>query len=170
MPELPDIESYLVALRPRIVGQALERIQIKSPFLVRTVEPDLYSLEGELILDLSRIGKRVVWHFSGERVFVFHMMIAGRFHWKSRGTRPAAKNDLAAFTFPTGTLMLTEASQKKRASLHVVCGAGALAQFDRGGLEPFRASLVDFQAALKRENHTLKRSLSDPRLFSGIGN
>jgi formamidopyrimidine-DNA glycosylase len=170
MPELPDITSYLVALRPRIVGERLEKIVVRSPSLVRTVEPDLYSLEGESIIDLSRIGKRIVWHFSQERFFVFHLMIAGRFHWKKPGVRPAGKNDLAAFGFASGTLMLTEASQKKRASLHVVRGAAALDAFDRGGLEPLECSLDQFAAALTRENHTLKRALADPRLFSGIGN
>src|SRR4029079_1409741 len=113
MPELPDITSYLVALRPRIAGKRLEKIQVRSPFLVRTVEPDLFSLTGEAVQDLSRIGKRIVWHFAGERVLVFHLMIAGRFHWKKTGARPATKNDLAAFGFPGGTLMLTEASPKK---------------------------------------------------------
>jgi formamidopyrimidine-DNA glycosylase len=170
MPELPDITSYLVALRPRIVGQRLLRISVKSPFLVRTVEPDLYSLAGEEVLDVSRIGKRIVWHFAGERFLVFHLMIAGRFHWKPAGARAAGKNDLAAFSFESGTLLLTEASKKKRASLHVVQGHESLAQFDRGGLEPLKASLPQFQAALTRENHTLKRALADPRLFAGIGN
>ena len=170
MPELPDIVSYLVALRPRIVGQRLERITVRSPFFVRTVQPDLYSLEGQTVLDLSRIGKRIVWDFSGERFFVFHLMIAGRFHWKKPGARPAGKNDLAAFAFDEGTLLLTEASQKKRASLHVVKGAASLDQFRRGGLEPLDATLKQFREALLRENHTLKRALADPRLFSGIGN
>jgi formamidopyrimidine-DNA glycosylase len=170
MPELPDITSYLVALRPRIVGQPLEKIQVRSPFLVRTVEPDLFSLQGETVLDLSRIGKRIVWHFAGERFLVFHLMIAGRFHWRKPAARPSGKNDLASFEFPAGTLMLTEASQKKRASLHVVQGAAALNAFDRGGIEPLDCSFAEFAAALTRENHTLKRSLADPRLFSGIGN
>jgi formamidopyrimidine-DNA glycosylase len=170
MPELPDITSYLVALRSRIVGQPLEKIIVRSPALVRTVEPDLYSLEGEPVVDLSRIGKRIVWHFSQERFFVFHLMIAGRFHWKKPGARPGGKNDLASFGFPGGTLMLTEASQKKRASLHAVQGRAALDAFDRGGLEPLESSLDEFTAALTRENHTLKRALADPRLFSGIGN
>ena len=170
MPELPDITSYLVALRPRIVGQPLETILVKSPFLVRTVEPDLFSLTGQPVHDLSRIGKRIVWHFGGDRFLVFHLMIAGRFHWKKPGARLASKNDLAAFAFPAGTLMLTEASQKKRASLHVVAGKAALAQFDRGGLEPLAATLTQFRAVLLSENHTLKRSLADPRLFAGIGN
>lgn len=170
MPELPDITSYLIALRPRIVGQRLEKIIVRSPALVRTVEPELYSFEGQTVVDLSRIGKRIVWHFPDERFFVFHLMIAGRFHWKKPGVRPGGKNDLAAFGFAGGTLMLTEASQKKRASLHVVQGVAALDGFDRGGLEPLECSLNEFAAALARENHTLKRTLSDPRLFSGIGN
>src|SRR5262245_32213462 len=170
MPELPDIVSYLVALRPRIVGKPLEKITVRSPFLVRTVEPDLYSLAGAAVLDLSRIGKRIVWHFAGERFVVFHLMIAGRFHWRKAGVRPAGKNDLAAFAFPTGTLLLTEASQKKRASLHVVRGKAQLARQDRGGIEPLECSAEEFRAALARENHTLKRALADPRLFAGIGN
>ena len=170
MPELPDIVSYLVALRPRIVRQRLERLQIRSPFLVRTVEPDVHSLVGETVLDLSRIGKRIVWHFANQRYFVFHLMIAGRFHWRDIAARPTHKNDLAAFGFSTGTLLLTEASKKKRASLHVVIGAAALAQFQRGGIEPLECTLDQFHAALARENHTLKRALADPRLFSGIGN
>jgi len=170
MPELPDILSYLTALRPRIVHQPLEKIAVKSPFLVRTVEPDLLSLAGQTVHDISRIGKRIVWHFADEMYVVIHLMIAGRFHWKKPGARPAGKNDLAAFTFPSGTLMLTEASQKKRASLHVVRGKETLAQHDRGGIEPLDCSAEEFRAALIRENHTLKRALADPRLFSGIGN
>jgi formamidopyrimidine-DNA glycosylase len=170
VPELPDISSYLVALRPRIVGQPLEKILVKSPFLVRTVEPDLYSLENQTVRDASRIGKRILWHFDNEIFFVFHLMIAGRFHWKKVAARPASKSDLAAFVFPSGTLMLTEASQKKRASLHVVQGRAALDQFDRGGLEPLACTRAQFASAIQRENHTLKRSLADPRLFSGIGN
>lgn len=170
MPELPDILSYLTALRPRIVGQPLEKVTVKSPFLARTVEPDLLSLEGQIIHDISRLGKRIVWHFADELFVVIHLMIAGRFHWKKPGARPAGKNELAAFAFPTGTLMLTEASQTKRASLHVVRGKSALAQHDRGGIEPLDCSAAEFRAALTRENHTLKRALADPRLFSGIGN
>jgi len=170
VPELPDITSYLVALRPRIVGQRVERIQVRSPFLVRTVEPDVFSLEGETVQSLSRIGKRIVWHFAKERYFVFHLMIAGRFHWRKPDAKPGGKNDLAAFGFATGTLLLTEASKKKRASLHVVNSAAALAQFHRGGIEPLECTLSQFQETLTRENHTLKRALADPRLFSGIGN
>jgi formamidopyrimidine-DNA glycosylase len=170
MPELPDITSYLVALEPRIVGQPLEKIVVRSPFLVRTVEPELDTLAGLRIKELSRIGKRIVWHFPDELFLVFHLMIAGRFHWKKPGVKPSGKNDLAAFTFPTGTLMLTEASQKKRASLHVVRGRAALKQHDRGGLEPLECTREEFRAALTRESHTLKRALADPRLFAGIGN
>jgi formamidopyrimidine-DNA glycosylase len=170
MPELPDILSYLEALRRRIVGQQLLKITVRSPFLVRTVEPDLHSLEGQTIVELSRLGKRVVWHFPGERYLVFHLMIAGRFHWKRAGTLPRGKSDLAAFAFESGTLLLTEASQKKRASLHVVLGTAALAAHRREGIEPLECSLEQFRESLTRENHTLKRALTDPRLFSGIGN
>jgi formamidopyrimidine-DNA glycosylase len=170
MPELPDILSYLTALRPRIVDQPLEKIAVKSPFLVRTVEPDLLSLAGQTVHDVSRIGKRIVWHFADEQFVVIHLMIAGRFHWKKAGIRPTGKNELAAFSFPTGTLMLTEASQKKRASLHVVRGLANLRALDRGGIEPLECSADEFHIALTRENHTLKRALADPRLFSGIGN
>jgi formamidopyrimidine-DNA glycosylase len=170
MPELPDIVTYLHALRARIVGKTLLRIQVRSPFLVRTVEPDLMTLAGKEVRDVSRIGKRIVWHFDGELFLVFHLMIAGRFHLKKPGTLPKGKNDLAAFGFEGFTLMLTEASQKKRASLHVLQGRAALDAQDRGGLEPLESSLADFRAALTRENHTLKRALTDPRLFSGIGN
>lgn len=170
MPELPDILSYLAALVPRIVGQRLETIGVKSPFLVRTVQPDVYELQGLMVQDLSRIGKRIVWHFEDEIFLVFHLMIAGRFHWKKGAVKPRGKNDLAAFWFSTGTLMLTEASQKKRASLHVVQGRDALDKLNRGGIEPLECSAGEFRAALARENHTLKRALADPRLFSGIGN
>lgn len=170
MPELPDIASYLAALTPRIVGQRLLRIVVKSPFLVRTFDPPLESLAGETIEQISRLGKRIVWHFSGDRYLVFHLMIAGRFHWKRAGAMPRGKNDLAAFHLETGTLLLTEASQKKRASLHLVQGPQSLDPFRRGGIEPLECSLNDFRAVLLRENHTLKRALTDPRLFSGIGN
>jgi formamidopyrimidine-DNA glycosylase len=170
VPELPDITSYIVALKRQIIGQPIERIVVRSAFLVRTVTPELDSLVGEKVLDLSRIGKRIVWHFASERFLVFHLMIAGRFHWKKVGARPTGKNELAAFGFESGTLMLTEASQKKRASLHLVVGHASLGQFDRGGIDPLECSLAEFRLVLKRENHTLKRSLADPRLLSGIGN
>jgi formamidopyrimidine-DNA glycosylase len=170
MPELPDIVSYLVALRQRIVGQTLTALIVRSPFLVRSVDPPLETLIGRPVVEISRIGKRVVWHFPGERYLVFHLMIAGRFRWKAAGLRPTGKHDLAVFGFPTGTVVLVEASPKKRASLHLVAGDRALAAFDRGGLEPLNCTPEAFRAALKRENHTLKRALADPRLFSGIGN
>jgi formamidopyrimidine-DNA glycosylase len=170
MPELPDILSYLAALHARIVSQPLVKVVVRSPFLVRTVEPDLFSLVGRTVQDLSRLGKRIVWHFPEELFLVFHLMIAGRFHWKKPGAGPRGKHDLAAFAFPGGSLLLTEASQKKRASLHVVRGRDALAAHDRGGLEPLDCSPHAFREALTRENHTLKRALADPRLFSGIGN
>ena len=170
MPELPDIVTYLHALRERIVGKELLKIQVRSPFLVRTVVPDLMTLESRTVRDVSRIGKRIVWHFDEDLFLVFHLMIAGRFHLKKSGTLPKGKTDLAAFGFEGFTLMLTEASQKKRASLHVLKGQAALDAQDRGGLEPLESSLADFRAALTRENHTLKRALTDPRLFSAIGN
>ena len=170
MPELPDILSYLTALRQRIVGQTLRKIVVPSPFLVRTVEPDLYLLEGLMVEDVSRLGKRIAWHFPDELFLVFHLMIAGRFHWKKSGTMPRGKNDLAAFAFDGGVLLLTEASQKKRASLHVVRGSDELAAHRREGIEPLECSLAQFRESLTRENHTLKRALTDPRLFSGIGN
>jgi formamidopyrimidine-DNA glycosylase len=137
---------------------------------VRTVEPDLDSLEGLPVQDVSRIGKRVVWHFPSDLFLVFHLMIAGRFHWRKAGLKPSNKNDLAAFAFPAGTLMLTEVSQKKRAALYVVHGEVALKAHDPGGLEPLDCTLAAFLAAVTSENHTLKRVLADPRLFSGIGN
>ena len=170
MPELPDIVTYLHALQERIVGKTLLKIQVRSPFLVRTVEPDLMSLAGQQVRDVSRIGKRIVWHFDEELFLVFHLMIAGRFHLKKAGTIPKGKNDLAAFGFEDFTLMLTEASQKKRASLHVLQGREALEHQNRGGIEPLETSMREFKRALTCENHTLKRALTDPRLFSGIGN
>jgi formamidopyrimidine-DNA glycosylase len=178
MPELPDLESYLVALRPRIVGKPLRKVTVRSPFLVRSLDPPVESFAGQTIVQVSRLGKRIVWHFVSasageshdEQYLVFHLMIAGRFHWKAGSKRPTGKNDLATFEFPGGTLMLTEASPKKRASLHAVVGREALAAHDRGGIEPLDCSLEAFRGALARENHTLKRSLADPRLFAGIGN
>jgi formamidopyrimidine-DNA glycosylase len=170
MPELPDILTYLHALRVRIVGKELLKIHVRSPFLLRTVQPDLMTLPGMVVRDLSRLGKRIVWHFDGELFLVFHLMIAGRFHLKKPGTLPKGKNDLASFGFEDFTLMLTEASQKKRASLHLLQGQAALAEQNRGGLEPLEASLPKFKKVLMSENHTLKRALTDPRLFSGIGN
>jgi formamidopyrimidine-DNA glycosylase len=171
MPELPDIVLYLESLAPRIVGQPLERVRLASPFLLRTFEPPLSAAEGRTVLALSRLGKRIVWHLEGDLFLVFHLMVAGRFHWKERGAPvPKGKNGLAAFDFPTGTLLLTEQGSKKRASLKLLSGEAALAAEDRGGLEPLTADLAAFRAALGRESHTLKRALTDPRLVSGIGN
>lgn len=170
MPELPDILVYQAALRERVVGKMLKKIHLRSPFLVRTAQPDLFSLEQRTIREVSRLGKRIVWHFDEEFYLLFHLMIAGRFHWKKAGTKPRGKIDLAAFEFESGTLLLTEASQKKRASLHVLVGQAALRQQDRGGIEPLDCSLETFQVTIRRENRTLKRGLTSPQLFSGIGN
>jgi formamidopyrimidine-DNA glycosylase len=177
MPELPDITIYIETLQSRIVGQLLERIRIASPFLLRSVDPPIAEAENKRVLGLSRIGKQIVWELEDKVFLVFHLMIAGRFHWlttqlveKQRGAKVDGKVALAAFDFPNGTLLLTEASSKKRASLHLVKGRSSLAQFNRGGLEVMDASLEQFRAALLKQNHTLKRTLTDPRLFSAIGN
>jgi formamidopyrimidine-DNA glycosylase len=170
MPELPDITVYIERLRPRIQGQVLEKADIASPFLLRTVDPPLRDIEGRTINDLLRLGKRIVWCFADECYLVLHLMIAGRLHWKPVGAKLPGKIGLAAFRFPTGTLTLTEAGSKKRAALHVLRGSAALAQHNPGGLEVLSADESAFAAALARENHTLKRALTDPHLFSGIGN
>jgi formamidopyrimidine-DNA glycosylase len=171
MPELPDVELYLHALRPRIVGQRLNRVRIASPFLVRSFDPPLSETEGRAVREVSRLGKRIVWHLDNDLSIVIHLMIAGRFRWKtSRGVAITNKVGLAAFDFDSGTLLLTEAGAKRRASLHVVRGETALAAIDRGGLEVLTSTRDGFAAAMTRENHTLKRALTDPRLISGIGN
>jgi len=174
MPELPDVEVYLEALSPRILGEPLEAVRLASSFLLRTVEPPLASLTGRRVESLRRLGKRIVIGFEGGLFLVLHLMIGGRLHWKPRGApvprRNPGKSGLAAFDFPTGTLLLTEAGTKKRASLHVLAGEAALAAHDPGGLEVLTADLDSFQAALGAESHTLKRALTDPRLLSGIGN
>jgi formamidopyrimidine-DNA glycosylase len=170
MPELPDITVYLDCLRPRIQGEVVEKIDVASPFLLRTVEPAPEELEGRRVDELLRLGKRIVWRLNGDLYVVLHLMIAGRLHWKPPGAKVLGKIGLAAFRFPTGTLVLTEAGSKRRASLHLVRGAEALAQHDPGGLDVFAADLDAFIAALTRENHTLKRAMTDPRLLSGIGN
>src|SRR5262245_51238294 len=166
MPELPDITVYIDCLRPRIQGQVLEKAEIASPFLLRTFDPPLKDLEGQRIKDLIRVGKRIVWCFDDERYLVLHLMIAGRLHWKPPGAKLPRKVGLAAFRFAPGTLTLTEVSSKKRASLHVVQGGEALKKLDPGGLEVLSCNRDAFAAALKRENHTLKRALTDPHLFS----
>jgi formamidopyrimidine-DNA glycosylase len=170
MPELPDITVYIESLRPRIQGQILQRIRLISPFLLRTVEPPIREFEGKRVLGLRRMGKRIVWCLENDRFLVLHLMIAGRLHWKPSGSKPPGRVGLAAFDFPTGTLTLTEAGTKKRASLHLARGERELRVYDPGGLEVLETDVRAFRAALRRENHTLKRALTDPRLFSGIGN
>jgi formamidopyrimidine-DNA glycosylase len=170
MPELPDIELYLAALRPRIVGETLERVRLATPFLLRSVDPPIEGTFGRQIQGVHRLGKRIVWELDDELFMIFHLMIAGRFRWRERGTAIQRKLGLAAFDFPGGTLVMTEAATKKRASLYVVRGAGELGRHDPGGLEVMSAAEQDFAEALRSENHTLKRALTDPHVFSGIGN
>ncbi len=170
MPELPDIVAYLTALEPRVVGKRLVAVRLGSPFLLRSIAPPLSKLEGRRVVGLSRMGKRIVFALEGGFYLVVHLMIAGRLHWKRTGVRVGGRGALAAFDFEDGSLVLSEASTKKRASLHAVEGAAGLAEFDRGGLEVLDADLPRFREALTRESHTVKRALTDPRLFSGIGN
>jgi formamidopyrimidine-DNA glycosylase len=170
MPELPDILLYLHALRPRIVGQAVTGVRLASPFLLRSIDPPLDAVVGRRVVDLHRLGKRIAIELEGERFLVFHLMIAGRFRWKDPGARIPGKVGLFALDFPDATLILTEAGTKRQASLHVVQGKDALLQHNPGGLEVLDATLESFAAALRERNHTLKRSLTDPHLFSGIGN
>lgn len=170
MPELPEVTAYIEALERRIVGQRLERARIRSASLVKTFDPPISVAEGKLVEEIRRIGKRIVWVLQEELTLVFHLMISGRFRWRERGAALSKKLGSAAFDFPNGTLLLTEAGTKKRASLHVVRGQSALEAFQRGGIEPLEAALDEFRAALTRENRTLKRALTDPRIFSGIGN
>jgi formamidopyrimidine-DNA glycosylase len=170
MPELPDIQVYLDALDSRVKGRRLARVRISSPFLLRTVDPPVEAAEGKKVLSLRRVGKRIVFGFDGELFLVLHLMIAGRLHWAEPGAKPNARIGLASFDFENGTLLLTEAGTTKRASLHVLRGEAALRGIDPGGLEVLGSTLEQFRDALARESHTLKRSLTDPRLFSGIGN
>ena len=170
MPELPDVEAYLAALRPRILGARLERVRLTSPFVLRSVEPPLAAASGHAVTGLGRLGKRLVIALEGELYVIVHLMIAGRLHWRSAGARTPGKVGLAAFDFSTGTLVLTEAGTKRRASLHLVRGEDALREHDPGGLDVLAADLAAFRAALQAESHTLKRVLTDPRVFSGIGN
>ena len=170
MPELPDILLYQQALANRIVGERLERVRIASPFLLRTSDPPVTDLAGRRVQEIRRLGKRIVFGFDGDYFAVLHLMIAGRLHWKPPGVRIAGRSNLAAWDFPGGSLLLTEAATKHRASLHLVRGAAALAAHDPGGLDVFRTTAEQFRAALTRESHTLKRALTDPRLFDGIGN
>lgn len=181
MPELPEIELYVRALNARVTGRRLLRLQVHSPSLLRTYDPPVASLAGRTVRAVSRLGKRIVFACEGDLYAVVHLMIAGRFRWvgesqgpstrrQGGGKRKAPRNTQAVFEFENGQLLLTEAGTRKRASLHVLRGAEALAGMDRGGIEPLTASLEEFRATLTRENHTLKRALTDPRLFSGIGN
>ncbi len=170
MPELPDVELYLHALRPRVQHQVIERIRLGNPFVVRTIDPPAGSLEGGRVHELLRLGKRIVFHVDDELFLVVHLMIAGRLKWRDRGAAIPNKVGLAAFDFPNGTLILTEAGARRQASLHLVRGRTALQGHDPGGLEVLTADLPMFAERLLRENHTLKRALTDPRIFSGIGN
>ena len=170
MPELPDVLLYIEALKSRVLGQTLEHVRLASPFVVRSVKPPISAIAGRKVIGLRRLGKQIVFEFDGGLFLVIHLMIAGRFQWKPHGARVPGKLGLAAFDFPSGTLLLTEAGSKKRASLHVVQGESNLAAFDRQALEVLDSTLETFRDVLTRENHTLKRSLTDPRLFSGIGN
>ncbi len=170
MPELPDIVVYIERLAPRILGQTLDAVRVKSPFVVRSFDPSIHEARGKRVVELRRMGKQIVTGLEGDIFLVFHLMIAGRLHWKRTGAKAPGRVGLAAFDFPTGTLLFTEASTTHRASIHVVRGEGGLDQFERGGLDVLEAGLEQFRDTLLRENHTLKRALTDPRLFSGIGN
>jgi formamidopyrimidine-DNA glycosylase len=170
MPELPDITAYIGALESRIVGQPVQQIRLASPFLLRTVQPPLASMEGCVVRELQRIGKRIVIGFDNDLCLALHLMIAGRLHWRAAGAKLAGRQTLAAFDFPNGSLVLTEAGSKRRASLHVFAGAEGLRSIDAGGIDVFSSDLNLFRETLTAENHTLKRALTDPRLLSGIGN
>ena len=170
MPELPDIAAYLHALEARIIGQQLEHIRVASPFLLRTAQPPLASAEGLIVEDLRRVGKRIAIGLEDDLWLVLHLMIAGRLHWRAARAKLAGRQSLAAFDFPQGSLVLTEAGSKKRASLHVIKGEENLSLLDAGGIDVFTADLDAFRKVLTAENHTLKRALTDPRLLSGIGN
>jgi formamidopyrimidine-DNA glycosylase len=170
VPELPDITVYLEALEARILGQTLERVLIGGPFLLRTADPPVAAAFGHKVANLRRIGKRIAIGLDNDVWLVLHLMIAGRLHWSEKRKTPDGRRTLAAFDFDNGTLTLTEAGSQKRASLHVVAGEASLQELDPGGIDPLHSSLKEFAAALQSSNHTLKRSLTDPRIFSGIGN
>jgi len=170
MPELPDISAYITALRERILGQTLEHVRLGSVFLLRSVDPPLSAAESKTVCELRRVGKRIAIGVEGEIWLVLHLMIAGRLHWKPAGAKLAGRNALAAFDFPNGSLVLTEAGSKRRASLYVVRGEAALRAMDPGGIEIFETDVDGFRTALTAENRTLKRALTDPRLISGVGN
>ena len=170
MPELPDISAYISALESRIVGQQLVRVRLASVFLLRTAEPPIAAVEGRVVRELRRIGKRIAIGVEGNLWLVLHLMIAGRLHWRPAGAKLSGRQNLAAFDFPNGSLVLTEAGSKRRAALHVVAGDEGLASIDPGGIDVFASDLAEFRAVLTAENRTLKRALTDPRLLSGIGN
>jgi formamidopyrimidine-DNA glycosylase len=170
MPELPDITAYISALESRVAGQPLEHIRLASAFLLRTAQPPITDVEGHVVCELRRIGKRIAFGFDNGLWMVLHLMIAGRLHWKASGAKLAGRNNLAAFDFSNGSLVLTEAGTKRRASLHVFDGEESLRSIDPGGIEIFASDLDAFRAALTVENRTLKRALTDPRIVSGIGN
>ena len=170
MPELPDVAIYVERLAALAAGRPLEALRVASPFVLRTVSPSPRDVAGAAVLGVERLGKRILLALEGERFIVIHLMIAGRLHWKARGAKVPGKIGLAAFDFPDGTLIFTEASPKKRASIHIVAGRAALAELDRGGLDVFSATAAEFAARLRSERHTVKRSLTDPTLFDGIGN
>jgi formamidopyrimidine-DNA glycosylase len=170
VPELPDVELYVESIAARVVGDVLQRVRVKNPFLVRTFDPPLSTVDGKRVVGVRRMAKRVVFALEGDLFVVIHLMVAGRFRWKEAGAKLPGKLGLAAFDFTPGTLLLTEAGTKRRASLHVVRGEEALRALDPGGLDVFACDLASFKGALVRERHTLKRSLTDPHLFSGIGN
>jgi formamidopyrimidine-DNA glycosylase len=170
VPELPDIVAYISALEPRVVGRKLEAVRLASPFFLRSVDPPVSAIEGKTVRGLRRMGKRIVFELDGELFLVLHLMIAGRLQWKPGKAKLARRTSLAAFDFPDASLVVTEAGSKKRASMHIARGEAGLAAFDRGGIEPLDSDLLAFREALTRENHTIKRALTDPRLFSGIGN
>jgi formamidopyrimidine-DNA glycosylase len=170
MPELPDVVIYLEALASRVVGQRLEKIRIGNPFIIRTIDPPPQELEGLQVTGLRRMGKRIVFAFENDLFMVAHLMIAGRFRWRDRGATIPGKVGMAAFDFPSGTLLFTEQGSKRQASIHLVRSAAGLIEFERGGLEVMEADLPAFAERLTAENHTLKRALTDPTIFSGIGN
>ncbi len=170
MPELPDISAYISALESRILGQPFEQVRVASPFLLRTVEPPLADVEGRVVREIRRVGKRIAIGMDNDLWLVLHLMIAGRLHWKKRGAALNGRQNLAAFDFPDGSLVLTEAGARRRASLHVLKGEEGLSSVDPGGIEIFSSDLESFRAALSLENRTLKRALTDPRIISGIGN
>ena len=170
MPELPDIAAYIGALEPRIVGQPLKQVRLASAFLLRTVQPPIENTEGRLVREIRRVGKRIAMGVEGDLWLVLHLMIAGRLHWRPPDAKLAGRQTLAAFDFPGGSLVLTEAGSKRRASLHVVSGDDALRAMDPGGIDIFSSDLESFRTALTSENRTLKRALTDPRLVDGIGN